>query len=209
MKLRPFLFIAAFAAILSFSSAAKAAYVSGGDDLGGVAVGQTGTYTYNMAGGDLFSLSFGGSLLPTDTIYFSLAFSPVSDFSSDVTYATYKYSLDSHAYSGTTFATANLFNNPSGSSSFSASVDNVPSLDQLVFASANFLPTKDGGSSTITNASGGLATFAMIFSGTMGLADGFVKISYNVVPLPAALPLFGLGLVGLAGLRARKRRETD
>ncbi len=68
------------------------------------------------------------------------------------------------------------------------------------------------GTTTIVNLSAVAANFTSFFKSFHDIAKGHIKVTYTVsaVPLPAALPLFGFGLVGLAGIGRMKkgRKET-
>ncbi len=120
-----------------------------------------------------------------------------------VSMGSYDYELGGHRYTGSATAT-------SGSAPTGVGFVDGASSAQLVFASANLSPDLSGGITTITNLSKGLVNFTMQFIGSL-LPAGTTLASYSVsaVPLPAALPLFGFGLAGLAGVsRFRRSRKS-
>ena len=77
--------------------------------------------------------------------------------------------------------------------------------------------------SFVTDGEGGVTTFSIIIANLMNNPLGFlssiylpgyegtVTTTYNTtaVPLPAALPLFGLGLIGLAGIKRLKKNKAS
>lgn len=58
----------------------------------------------------------------------------------------------------------------------------------------------------ITNLADVAANFKSYYFSALKFGNGLVSTTYNVaaVPLPAALPLFGMGLIGLTALRRRR-----
>lgn len=71
---------------------------------------------------------------------------------------------------------------------------------------ATSFPSSTKGIITITNLLGAPVDFSAAISATLSFFGGFMQTHYLVsaVPLPAALPLFGAALVGMAALRRRK-----
>lgn len=84
------------------------------------------------------------------------------------------------------------------------SVATSTSGDSLVIATAA-LPTIKSGVTTLTNkTAGNIDIESSIFAYLTGGASLRVIATVTQIPLPAALPLFGLGIAALAGYRARK-----
>lgn len=82
------------------------------------------------------------------------------------------------------------------------------SSDNLIVASA-YLPSYSSGTATITNLRSEAINFQTILTAWLKKAVTLtVTTKVSSVPLPAALPLFGLGVASLAGLRARKKSKT-
>ena len=109
--------------------------------------------------------------------------------------------MNGHHYVGSYTDLALDLNNTG--SYYTATVDGVPSVP-LVFASAQ-MTSAVSGMTIIKNFSAGLANFS---TQMLAFGAGLVSIHYEVsaIPLPAALPMFGLGLLALAGVR--KARKT-
>ena len=83
--------------------------------------------------------------------------------------------------------------------------------DQLdVSVIASMADDKESATVTITNFSDFTANFKSYFFACDCFWTGKVSTTYAVtsVPLPAALPLFGLGLAGLVGVRRWKNRRA-
>ncbi|MFA6280306.1 MAG: VPLPA-CTERM sorting domain-containing protein [Bdellovibrionales bacterium] len=86
--------------------------------------------------------------------------------------------------------------------------DTSDTLD--VSVSANMEGDKQTATVIITNLANVAANFDSYFLSYRWMREGRVATTYAVssVPLPAALPLFGLGLAGLAGYRRRKSSKA-
>jgi len=81
-----------------------------------------------------------------------------------------------------------------------------PSSDGLVLAGAS-LPSLTQGKTTVINLTQSELGFrSEILAFLDGTARLHVVATITPVPLPAALPLFGAGLLGLAGLRRRNKQ---
>ncbi len=119
------------------------------------------------------------------------------------------------SYNDITITTNNIFafgkyDNIDGLGSADASSDGDFTLDPagLALASANI--TGGIATTTITNLSAGLLDFGSNFLGWSPSLFGFMEVSYNVssVPLPAALPMFGLALIALRRFFSKKKEEV-
>lgn len=167
----------------------------------GVALGEvglahpTGSHGYGNTSGDLW-VEYYGSLPSMTKITFTYDIAPLTGAASAVS-----------GYAGLSSV---------GSSIEDASINaraktNVGSpdattTDDLVTAFAS-LPNYSHGTASITNLSDKLISFKTTL---IAMLNKYVNltVSYQVeaVPLPAALPLFGLGLASLAGYRLRKKK---
>ncbi len=90
---------------------------------------------------------------------------------------------------------------------FAASSVNGMQLDTaLAYASADLDIKGNTATATIINSSGGLLDITSVLFAYLGSNKKYT-ISYNVTetPLPAALPMFALGLCAVAGIRKRKK----
>ena len=82
------------------------------------------------------------------------------------------------------------------------------SSDNLVLATAHMSHNGNSGQTTLANLSGSTIEFKSTVFATYldGTAKLIVRAIVTQVPLPAALPLFGMGIASLAAYRARKRK---
>lgn len=92
--------------------------------------------------------------------------------------------------------------------------DGIPSPGEaLVFAGAQFDPdTVSSGTGYIINNTDASIEIRSVFEQyLLASGTGITELHYEVspVPLPAALPLFGLGLAGLAGIRSKKKKHLS
>jgi hypothetical protein len=80
--------------------------------------------------------------------------------------------------------------------------------DKLIYVSA-IMPALNIGKSVITNLSAMAISFkSALHAFLFGPASLTGTIEVSQVPLPAALPLFGLGIASLVGLRMRKKKAA-
>jgi hypothetical protein len=81
--------------------------------------------------------------------------------------------------------------------------------DMLLLSVMSSFPDETHGVVELINLSPFEAYFKT-FLVTGGTGTGFARYAVSFVPLPAALPLFGLGIAGIAGYRRfRKQRKAD
>jgi len=80
----------------------------------------------------------------------------------------------------------------------------------VVLASAGLDLSLSHGITTLTNLTGGTIQFTSQIVSLMMGPSAFLNVHASVsqVPLPAALPLFGLGIASLAGYRAKKKKDA-
>ncbi len=207
MKIRGFLHLAGFAlcAMLSPSpaSAVVVDYSGFNIGMGNVSVGQTGTIHADHLG-NLIVNQITGTLPSNSMITFSYGFAGDIDWAALLTSTGYAYTDGGHDYAGYSIEI------PPGPVSFSyGQVDGFPST-ALAVASAQIDFSTNTASVIIKNFSAGVANYVNLFLGSV-LGNQNLEIAYAVsaVPLPAALPMFALGLGALAGLGARRKRKTD
>ncbi|PJB70858.1 MAG: hypothetical protein CO093_06900 [Alphaproteobacteria bacterium CG_4_9_14_3_um_filter_47_13] len=174
-----------------------------GVDMGTVSIGQTGTITADHFG-NLILNKITGSLPANGMITFTYNFAGnlVSGFLAAG--SSYSY-IDG----GSDFAGKSVSIAPLGLSSTNGTVDGFPST-ALSVASAQIDFDNNTATSTIKNFSSGVVDYVNLFAGLV-LGNKNLEIAYSVsaVPLPAALPLFGIGLAALAGFGARKRKKIN
>jgi len=200
--------IALFVAFASFfASNAQAAtvvdYYGADFDMGEVEIGQTGTITndYYKRSSSYINAAYG--LLPSNSmIRFDYTLTGVSLGTLEVGMASYEYKGRDDYYTGSAYANSN------GSSEAFGFVNGISSTP-LVLATAN-MTSPSTGYIIIKNYASEAADFLAMIMGILSLG-GQVAATYAVteIPLPAALPLFGLGLAALtgAGLRRKKMKS--
>lgn len=96
-----------------------------------------------------------------------------------------------------------------GPTSYSeGSYDGVAS-EALAFSSAQLNIGTSSGSAIIKNYSEGFLDIVSVLVGAIAAGGNTYTISYSVssVPLPAALPMFGMGIIAVAGMRARSKKK--
>ncbi len=203
MTFRRSAFFAVLGLVLFTSFGAKAASIFSNNDLGTLSIGDSGPLnTVNVGKKSSVVHHMAEGYIPANSfITFSFTFSGVADKG--------PYLLSGHgAYDydmGDSFA-GTVYTNSNGGNDWKAFVNGLTSSEQLVFATSNLANDFSGGSITFTNLSKGLMWFSTTFLGK--IANGFSSANWSVaaVPLPAALPLFGIGLLGLVG--ARRLRQN-
>lgn len=193
--------------VASPAQAATADFIGAHYNMGMVSVGDAGsidTNTFIGVGGLKYDYAYG--LLPSNTaITFSYSFlnniGKWDYVQGDASYkdgsTRYRVGADSNGWTRNQEAFAGHgFHNTSDV------------LDVIV--SAIMADDKKSATVTITNLAAVAANFDSYFLSYNWLRCKKVLTTYAVsnVPLPAALPLFGLGLAGLAGYRYRKNRKT-
>ena len=169
-------------------------------------IGQTGTITGASIIGDTVLNVINGTLPTGGMITFSYSFDGLV-FNPSLLSATANYSYNDGGQLFEGFA-AGVDGVGSSFSTAEGSVDGLAST-ALAFASAE-MQGLQAGTTVIKNLSAGTLDFVSTFLGTVMGAKGFA-ISYTVsaVPIPAALPMFGLSLAALAGYRKRKSKQSD
>jgi hypothetical protein len=193
---------------LSFgASAAQAAPVFSDLDFGPtpLANGAAGAFsTGGPGGGPIFS-SISGSLAPDSFITIDYSFGGNILFGAMGSFGSYSYLDGGQLFSGTAGSIGGLGVSPM--SFASGSIDGSPS-PALAFASAQ-ITSPNSATAVIQNLSAGVLEFSSIFAGLVSASSNFTATySVSEVPVPAALPMFGLALAGLAGLRAKKKRSA-
>ncbi len=196
--------------LFSFTGTAKAVIDDGSTnfrgsrvDMGTLENGQFGTIHAHPASGG-FALNLLSALLPSQSaVTFSYNFS--GDLKNGFVAAggRYSYELGGDSYKG---YTAVLSNTPlSSSGSF---VNGRPVTEALAFASADFDPNANTASVTITNLSDGFLDIASKLVAYVKYNKNYT-VSYSVTetPIPAALPMFAMGLAAVVGLRRRKQNK--
>jgi hypothetical protein len=197
--------LAAFIALFSLSSAAQAASIA----LGNLSIGDEGdlspltpqTIDLPLPAGSQTAYGYATGAIPSfSRITFSYTFVPSLDtanLKSQISYTesgavTYFYATNSDGFS---YVASFVGPIPVG-------YDTDPGELQIV-ASAD----SNSGRTVMTNLSAGLANFSSYLLGALPNGISLTNVHWVVeaVPLPAALPLFGLGLAGLAGYSRRKK----
>ncbi|MDD3183446.1 MAG: VPLPA-CTERM sorting domain-containing protein [Alphaproteobacteria bacterium] len=191
---------AAFLLLSSLCSVSAQAAVSPltvGVGLGEVNSLSSGSTTYDGIDGRIWA-EYYGSLPGMTKITFTYDIIPSSDASVPLAGYMGLSSIGSSIIDTSINATVFTDVNPTAASA----------TDNLVTAYAS-LPSFTNGTASITNLSAELVSFKTTLIAFLNQYVG-LKVTWNVssVPLPAALPLFGLGLASLAGYRLRKKK-TD
>ncbi len=172
-------------------------------------IGQTGTITGASIVGDTVLNVISGTLPTGGMITFSYDFDGLLGFGPSLLSATADYSYNNGGQLFEGYA-AGVAGTSSGFSVAEGTVDGSAST-ALAFASAELKTFGfNSGTTVIRNLSAGTLDFASTFLGVVTGAKSFT-ITYEVsaVPVPAALPMFGLSLMALAGYRRRKSKKND
>jgi len=169
--------------------------------------GQTGTITGASIIGDTVLNVINGTLPKGGMITFSYSFDGLVGFGPTLLSATADYSYNDGGQLFEGFA-AGVDGVGSSFSTAEGTVDGSATT-ALAFASAEITGLQ-AGTTVIKNLSAGTLDFVSTFLGNVLGAKSF-EISYTVsaVPVPAALPMFGLSLAALVGYRKRKSKQSD
>ncbi len=167
-----------------------------------LSIGQSGTISGGNGFGNAVISQITGYLPSNSMITFSYNFSGTLRGGLLASGGSYSYDDGIDSYEGFTVAMS------AGSVSFSGGTVNGAPSDALAFSSAQITGT-NAATTVIENFSGDFLGIMSLFIGAATGSKAYI-ISYGVseVPLPAALPMFGMGLVVIAGLRARKKRKV-
>lgn len=213
-------FLALALAAFSFAPSAHAATIaltSPSFDMGTLTAGDSGTIDASslISPSGYLSFMLTGNLGVNSLLTFSFAFPDGTINTFDMHQVSYSYGgidpLKPTYYGGASassfWAGTSLDSGSSAGYQYNAATDKYDSTTSLVLASSHLASASEGETSVKNNA-GDLARFLFALT-ALDLTKGAPDISYSVaaVPLPAALPLFGLGFAGLVGLRSRKRRS--
>ena len=179
---------------LCFGLSAGKASAAYSEDLGTVVSGAVGGFTFSGGGitglwvdGEIF-----GNLPPLTMIEFTYNSTGPFLFQTLTSSSQYNGGLE---YS--------FENAPSGAAGSSAG--------SLVITSAQIISSQDA-TGIIKNLSSEIADFQSVFAGFFSGLGEQINIEYSVsaVPVPAALPLFVMGLGGLVfGARRKKKAQAD
>ncbi|MGH1456459.1 MAG: hypothetical protein ACRBDI_06740 [Alphaproteobacteria bacterium] len=205
MHINKILTIGAVALSMAFGShSANASYDYTGAfvDMETVSVGDTGVIGNIGHFGSAIVSQVSGSLPSNSMITFTYDFSGDVGFGVLGAFGGYDFDTGSDSYSGYSHASTLFGNSAAGFQNGSLSTP-------LAVASAQIDFGNNTATAVIKNVSSGVVDYLNLF---VGLVSGNknLEISYSVsaVPLPAALPLFLLGLAGLMGFSYRGKRNA-
>lgn len=207
MKMSRLLLAASMAFMVALPvSGAKAAtvdYTGNFVNMSPVSVGQSGTITGGSTFGDIIMGLVTGSLPSNSMITFSYTTPGALTSGYLDTSAGYSYKDGGVNYTGYSHT-----DEPNGSD-FSIGFENGSPSTALAVTSAQ-INNPSSVTVIIKNFSAGVVTYANAFMARV-LGNPDFTIAYNVsaVPVPAALPLFGLGLGALAAMKSRSRRKKQ
>ena len=178
-------------------------YTGSDVDMHKVKIGQYGTVSDSAAYGNTVVGSIHAFLPSNSEITFTYNFNGDLLAGLLVAGGTYSYKDKKDYYEG---YAAGLSDGPM---SFSGGTTNGTTSAALAFATASMDVSDDSASATITNLSGDwLDVTSLIVGYLSGITDYTVSYEVSSVPLPAALPMFGMGLIAVAGLRSRRKRNS-
>lgn len=161
--------------------------------------GQSGTIT-GGGGSGLTTSSISGSLAANDQVTFSYDFTGNLRAGILGSFASYN--------TGNTQGSAQAIA-PFSISSASGTVNGSPSTP-LAFSSAQIDFSNNKATAVIQNFSSGVVNYSNQFIGILTGSSAYdVAYSASAVPVPAALPLFGSGILALFGFRRKKKREEE
>ncbi len=214
MTIRSTLIAALAFLFLSTGSAGAVAIDPSYVDLGATSAGDHGTFDVESTNNFSVTSTVVGTIPAHSYIYFTYLIDPAAWTAIEYAQGKYLYigGGDESTYEGYAKATASVSPPipPTTSSQEFGYKDGVEAPEyRFVHAFANLDSAASSGWSKIVNDSEGDVEFlSMITAYFMGLA-GKITVSYAVVstiPLPTALPMFGLALLGLAGARRFKAK---
>lgn len=170
-------------------------------DMGELEIDQSGTIYADKANGGI-AMSQIRALLPSHSaITFSYNFKGNLQSGMLAAGGQYSYLEGGDLYEGYTAALSNSSLNFSGSF-----VNGTPVGTALAYASADLDPKGNKASAMIMNMSGDFLDITSALFAFIG-GNKHYTISYQVTetPIPAALPMFAMGLCAVAGMRKRKK----
>ncbi len=197
----------ALLSIVAFGGGAAqaATFPPGYTDLGYLSIGASGDTNEATAGGAPMLINdYATGYIPAmSMITFTYSIKGVADYGPKLmsSVGSYNYEDNGNLYKGSVYATS------AGDIKHEDFVNGVPSGTPLVFATANLFADFSGGVTTITNLTNSWVNFATMFLGILQNGDSSASYHVSAVPLPAALPLFGIGLAGLVGVKRLKKNR--
>lgn len=182
--------------LLLFSGNAHAAILDASHGVGFLNPGDHGEFISGYSGSSYYSEDFYGSLAPNSvlTVSYSLTNALETSLSALAYHGFFSDLAGSEAY-------ADVYgNNTSSSFAFS----------YLLTVVAN-LTDPNNGSVIVSNNTSNIVNFGSLVLSYLCGSCNVVRTSYNVTstPLPAALPLFGLGISALVGARIRRKKKVS